>query len=107
MRRGLISTAILSLLLLQACYYGHRESNTQQPDECYLMFIGNLTEATVSVDQQEFVPLLGKLDDPRAAHYKYRIKPGNHMIIVKRHGNLILEKKIYVGPGESREIRIP
>jgi hypothetical protein len=106
MRQGLIAIALLSMLL-QGCYYGHRESNTQQSNECYIMFVGDLNNVSVSIDEQEFAPIPGKADDPRAAQHKYRIKPGNHMILAERDGNLVLQKKIYIGQGETREVRIP
>jgi len=106
MKQGFIAIALLGMLL-QGCYYGHRESNTQQPNECYIMFVGNLNDVSVSVDEQEFVPIPGRTDDPRAAHFKYRVKPGNHMVTAVRDGDLILQKKIFIGQGETREVRIP
>jgi hypothetical protein len=106
MKQGLIIIALLSMLM-QGCYYGHRESNTQQLNECYIMFVGDLTDVMVSIDEQEFVPIPGKTDDPRAAHHKYRIKPGTHMITANRDGDLILQRKIYIGQGETMEIQLP
>ena len=64
MKQGFIAIALLGMLL-QGCYYGHRESNTQQPNECYIMFVGNLNDVSVSVDEQEFVAWRALLPNER------------------------------------------
>ncbi len=85
------------MLLLSAC--GYVEGTVQKAEKSYLVFLGDLEEATVQIDGMEpFTPSLGK---------QYQVSPGKHTVAAFKKENLVLKRVVLLENQVTTEIRIP
>lgn len=102
-RYAIIFLTLLSCLsLLTAGGCGYKEGVKIEEQKAYLYFTGNTQGAEVLVDGAPFT--LGENVSPDDL---YQIEPGQHQIEVKQGGATVINRKLYVGEGISREIQIP
>lgn len=95
--------AILVLLVfcgVTAC--GYKDGVENRDSRSYLYFTGYTKQAEVLVDD---VPLgLGR---HVSSNDRYQIQPGQHLVEVKRQGQSIVRRQIYITEGAAKEIQIP
>ncbi len=85
------------MLLLSAC--GYVEGTVQKAEKSYLVFLGDLEEATVQIDGMEpFTPSSGK---------QYQVSPGKHTVAAFKKENLVLKRVVLLENQVTTEIRIP
>lgn len=103
--------SLISLFLLFAgCSYGRREGTIQKDNISSIRFKGNVIGAVIQVDNGEKVLISDKDTDelnsfnPRQL---YQVSPGKHTIKVSKDDKKVIDKTIYVGTGEIKEINIP
>jgi hypothetical protein len=97
------NVGILVLLVVcgvTAC--GYKEGVENRDSRAYLYFTGNTKQVEVLIDE---VPL--GLERHVSSNDRYQIQPGQHLIEVKRHGQSIVRRQIYVTEGAAKEIQIP
>jgi hypothetical protein len=97
------NVGILVLLVvcgITAC--GYKEGVENRDSRAYLYFTGNTKQVEVLIDE---VPL--GLERHVSSNDRYQIQPGQHLIEVKRHGQSIVRRQIYVTEGAAKEIQIP
>lgn len=93
---------IFALALFAGC--GLHEGTINKEPVSYLVFTGNTEKAMVYIDElQSFSirPSDGEQPD------RYEISPGKHNIKVKREGKILVNRKILLGNGIIKEIKIP
>lgn len=97
------NVGILVLLVVcgvTAC--GYKDGIENRDSRAYLYFTGYTKQVEVLVDE---VPLgLGR---HVSSNDRYQIQPGQHLIEVKRQGQSIVRRQIYVVEGAAKEIQIP
>ncbi len=91
---------IFCLLLTVGC--GYKEGVKIEEQKAYLYFTGNTSGAEIIVDGKSFV-----LGEEVTIDGLFQIEPGQRRIEVKRNGTTVIDRKIYVSDGISREIQIP
>lgn len=105
--------AALVFVLLTGC--GYKEGVIQDEPVSYFRFTGALQGAVVSIDNLEPFELQ-KADssaDDKNNHSEatgpihYRVEPGKHRIIIKKNGQVVVDRIIMLDNGVTREVRIP
>jgi len=85
------------MLLLSAC--GYIEGTVQKAEKSYIVFLGDLEQVTVQIDDSEsFTPSAGK---------QYQISPGKHTVAAFKKENLVLKRIILLENQVTTEISIP
>ncbi len=92
--------SIFCLLLTVGC--GYKEGVKVEEQKAYLYFTGNTAGAEIIVDGTSFV-----LGDEVTVDDLFQIEPGQRQIEVKQNSTTVVNRKIYVSEGISREIQIP
>lgn len=109
-----IITLFLTILLFVAgCGYKEGVRNTEP--QSYLWFTGNTSGAVVYVDDNqpfelEASTLSADSDDTDAQKKSltyYQTTPGKHNVIVKRNGEVVVNRAFMIGNGMTKEIQIP
>lgn len=105
----------LFCMLLVGC--GLTEGVVQKDQRSFLWFTGDTDNAIVQIDDLEPI----ELDKPYVTVMKdgewhrkeksekihYEISPGKHRIIVKKAGQVVVERIVLLGNGAIKEIKIP
>lgn len=109
----LISLSVLLSFFLTGC--GYHEGVIQSDSKSYLWFTGNINNAVVYIDDNAPFSLKTvtyideatgeKKENAELTHYQ--ISPGKHDIIVKRDSIVVVNRKILLGSGITKEISIP
>lgn len=98
-----LTTGILTLLVIcgiTAC--GYKDGVENRDSRSYLYFTGDTKQAEVLVDDVSLD--LGK---HVTTNDRFQIQPGQHLVEVKRHGQSIVRRQIYVTDGAAKENQIP
>lgn len=75
----------------------------QKSSNAFLWFTGNTKDAEVYIDNN--API--SVDDFSIRDVHYQIPSGKHSIVVKRFGTVIVNRRILLGSGITKEIQIP
>ncbi|MDP1675413.1 MAG: hypothetical protein Q8L88_01010 [Bacteroidota bacterium] len=78
---------------------GYNEGVIQKTEKGQLKFVGNVLQATVSIDDGETF-VIDKVD------IVYQIKPGTHSIKVYKNNALVVNRNVFVDNGVTMEIEI-
>lgn len=112
MKKYIAILVILSLATVLGC--GFREGVIQPDSRSFIWFSGNTQDAIASVDKQsEFKIEPNYYVDNRGEKVKksgralYEVKPGKHEIIVKRNGEIIVNRILMISAGATKEVRVP
>lgn len=98
-----IRLCFLSLTItLLLCGCGLNEGVLQKESKSFLWFTGNTKNSVVYID--DLVPI-DLNDEKKSAHYQ--ISPGVHCIIIKNSGFELVNRKVLLGSGITKEITIP
>ncbi len=108
--KRIAATTLLLVCLLGCGYYGHREGSVQVADKSFLQFTGGVEDVEIAIDDGQ----LRKLEfDPNQEggsmipQWLYQLVPGRHRIRLYREDKMILDREIYLGSNETKEIQIP
>lgn len=109
--RTVVCAIVLSLAIFHAgCTYGTREGTVQKDDASSIRFTGNPIGVEIQVDDGRRI-LIAEEDSDEFDAFKprqlYRVTPGKHTVKVYRNSEKVVDKTIYVGTGEIKEIAIP
>lgn len=103
--------AALAVLFLVACTSSY-ESTTQQADDgAYIRLSGNFMGAELTINQQPPIQIREgstrtfQLDNERVALFE--LNPGAQRIRITRGGEVIVNREVYVGRGNTIAIRVP
>ncbi|MDD8018709.1 MAG: hypothetical protein PHP42_10085 [Bacteroidota bacterium] len=78
---------------------GYNEGVIQKSERGQLKFVGNVLQASVSIDDGESF-VLDKAD------VVYQIKPGTHVVKVYKNNQLVVNRNVFVDNGVTMEIEI-
>lgn len=95
--KSMIISAVMFLLM--SCG-GHNEGVILKSEQGFIVFKGDITGVTVSVDNGKSFALDEKTE-------RYQIKPGKHEVKIYRNGDLVLTKVIIIDNQITMEIDIP
>ncbi len=90
---------ILAFFHLVGC--GYKEGTLVKDSVSYLWFTGNIAQANVTIDDRK--PF--ELGKEGLVHYQ--IPPGKHRIIVKKGGEVVVDRILIIGNEITKEIQIP
>lgn len=93
---------VLVALLCGGC--GLKEGIVEKAPKSYLWFTGDIENATVYIDNLSPI-ILNKESSSKLIHYE--ISPGKHSIVVKKSGEVIVDRSVLLGNGITKEILIP
>lgn len=91
-----------ALLLFTGC--GLKEGVIQKEPKSYLWFTGNTDNAIVHIDELEPITLNKKAKSDKI---HYGISPGKHRIVIKKSGEVVVNRIILLGDGTIKEIQVP
>ncbi|WP_020589404.1 hypothetical protein [Desulfobacter curvatus] len=97
--KNLFILCVVGALVFCGC--GITETVIQKEKVSYLNFTGDTVGAIVCIDDLE--PIV--LNNEKNAHYE--ISSGKHHVIVIKNGAEVVNRKVLLGSGSSKEIRIP
>jgi hypothetical protein len=92
----------LAVLLCGGC--GLKEGIVEKEPKSYLWFTGNLKNTTIYIDNLSPI-ILNKENSSETVHYE--LSPGKHSIVVKKSGEVIVDRSVLLGNGITKEIQIP
>jgi len=97
-----LGLVILSTLFIFMSGCGYKEGVISEEKVAYLYFTGNAKGAEVSIDATTvfIVEAVGEEE-----HYK--VSTGNHIVIVRKNGVVVVKRKLLLGDGIAREINVP
>jgi len=98
----LVSTIVSICFLLSSCTY--KETVKAGSDYAYLAFSGILDGSIVLIDGQPVYDLSNS--DPKK-DIRYEIKPGRHLIEVRRGDDVVVRRELMFGVGTVTEVSIP
>jgi len=97
-----ITLILMSLLLLMTAGCGYKEGVSVKEQESFIYFTGNAKGSEVSIDSgNAFVVEKGGSEE----HYK--LAPGKHNIVVRKNGQIVVNRTLLLGDGIAREIQVP
>ncbi|BBO79722.1 hypothetical protein DSCO28_02880 [Desulfosarcina ovata subsp. sediminis] len=107
------SVVLISMVIFLGC--GLKEGVIQKDSQSYLLFTGNTQSAVAYIDDFNPINLTKKINSASEnnGHTKYNketlyeISPGKHKVIVKKDGNVIVERVLLLSGGITKEINIP
>jgi len=100
MKKIVATLSLVLFVLLSGC--GYKEGVTTAEQASYLYFTGNAKGAEVTLDgTSNFVIEEGGPEE----HYK--VTPGKHNIVVKKNGQIFVNRTLLLGDGIAREINVP
>lgn len=101
----------LAVMFLAACTSSY-ESTTQQADDgAYIRLSGNFMGTELSINQQPPIRIREgstrtfRLDNERVALFE--LTPGAQRIRITRDGEVVVNRELYVGRGNTIAIRVP
>lgn len=97
-----LTIVVMSLLFIIMAGCGYKEGVTTSEQASFLYFTGDAKGATVIIDDTSsfVIEQMGEQE-----HYK--VTPGKHTIVVKKHGNVVVKRTLLLGDGIAREIKVP
>lgn len=108
-----LTLAVVAMLVLAGCGY---QEGIRQPDrQSFIWFSGETTEALAIIDDNEpfRVDQAYYVDSDTGERVSkngrtlYQIKPGRHVIIVKKNGQVVVHRDLIIGAGATKEVRVP
>ena len=110
----IIYLGLVILLLCTGC--GLKEGVVQKEPKSFLWFTGNTQNAIVYID--DLSPIIlneshvsagveGDYNKEKSDKIHYEISPGKHSIIVKKMGEEVVNRIVFLGDGITKEIKIP
>jgi len=109
-----IYLGLVLILLFVGC--GLKEGVVQKEPKSFLWFTGNTQDAIVYIDDLAPIVLNDKRSNTsdndnnntnKSSEVHYEISPGKHTVVVKRSGEEVVNRKILLGNGITKEIQIP
>lgn len=95
---------IFTLIALVCGGCGLKEGIVEKEPKSYLWFTGDVKNATVYIDNLSPI-ILNNGSNSETVHYE--ISPGKHSIVVKKSGEVIVDRSVLLGNGITKEIQIP
>ncbi len=102
---------ILLFILLSITSCGLREGVVQKAEKSYIQFTGNWKNAIIQIDNLEPFVLESTYDSNNEQNKKppltYQLTPGKHHLKVKRGGNLLINRVLFLDSQSKMEVIIP
>ena len=107
MKFNFFVSVIVALVLLSGCSSQFQQA-TQVDDQAVIQFIGDLDGYSLSINDQP-IPLDNvesfSLNGETATQFS--VGSGTHVVELRKGGQTLLKRKIYVSNGNVFEVRIP
>ena len=114
--KKLILFVFLSALPLMAvsCGVGYKEGSRQLDNQSFITFTGNVNGAVAIVDGGEpfAVDSLTYKDNQgndvkKSDKTYYQVRPGRHIVVVSKDGQVKVEREILINAGSTQEVWVP
>lgn len=106
-----LAVAGLAFFLLTACTSGYQSTTQQADDGAYIRLSGNFMGTELVINEQTPIRIREgstrtfRLDNERVAVFE--LMPGPQRIRITRDGELLVNRELYVGRGNTIAIRVP
>ena len=107
-----ITVLLAVLLFLASC--GYKEGVVNSERKSYLQFTGNTSGAVVYLDDDQPFELKKNVfaaestdESERESLVHFQTTPGKHTVVVKRDGQVLVNRSFMIGNGMTKEIQIP
>jgi predicted RNA-binding protein len=91
------------IIMTSACSYNtYSSGSTIAEPVSYLYFTGSTVGAEVTIDDKPAF-IVTKSGNKQ----QYKVTPGKHIIIVSKHGEVVIKRNVLLGDGHEKEIHIP
>jgi hypothetical protein len=111
MRHAFYLFVVPFVLLVAGCFsYGTKESVVQKEDSSSIHLSGEAKGTYFKIDENESIYIKNSdKNKPNLRHprHLYRVTPGKHRIRIFKSNSLILDKEVFFGTNEIKEISIP
>lgn len=102
MKSPLILLITLALLLSGGASCAFKEGSSELSNVAALVFIGDAGGAELQIDEEPPIKMSGSGEGVR-----YQIAPGARRVRVWRAGAVIVDRTVFVSPGQSFEVLLP
>ena len=92
---------LLGFVIFALTGCGYTEGVVQSDQKSFIAFTGKVVDAVAYVDQG--APF--SLESERLV--QYQIRPGKHKVVVKRNGQVVVDREVLIGNGMVKEIQVP
>ena len=115
MQNRLAFTLVMCAVLIAAgCGVGYKEGSRQPDPQSFIVFTGNVEGATASVDggtpfavaSLTYKDQSGQ-DVKKAEKTFYQVRPGRHTVVVRKQGEVRVERDVLINAGATLEIWVP
>ena len=89
----------LFCIILFGCAYN--QGVIQKDDVSYLKLTGNLNKISLQIDEDAIIELTNFNNKT-----VYEIKPGVHIVTIRRDNKVIVERKLYFNNQTTREVNV-
>ena len=100
MKRLIAAVLVLLFTFMSGC--GYKEGVQSEERVSYLYFSGNAKGAIVHIDESPAFTV-----EKLGPDEQYKVAPGKHMIIVKKDGQILVQRTLMLGDGIAKEIYVP
>lgn len=83
------------------------EVRSQADSTAYLQFIGDARGLELALDGEAPLALAAGGGSGSVEDVRWSLPSGRHLIELYRHGQVVLRRDLYIGPGETRIIEVP
>jgi len=90
---------IVLAILFMSCG-GHNSGVLEKESAGYIKFLGNITNASVEIDQSTQFTINPETD-------LYKLTPGKHTLKIYRNNNLVVERIIIIQSQNTIEVEVP
>jgi hypothetical protein len=112
--KKLLLLIFLAVLPFIAISCGYKEGSRQLDNQSFLNFTGNIDGAFAVIDGGEPFPIEPVTykdsqanDVKRADKTYYQVRPGRHSVLVKKDGQVKVEREVLINAGSTKEIWVP
>ena len=112
--KKLILFGMLPALALMALSCGYKEGSRQPDNQSFLAFTGNVNGAVAVVDGGEpFEVDSLTYKDSQGSDVKksdktyYQVRPGRHSVVVRKEGQVKVEREVLIDAGSTKEVWVP
>jgi hypothetical protein len=108
-----LTVMVMAVFVFSGCGY---QEGIRQPDrQSFIWFSGEISNAVAIIDNNEPFKVeqnyyVDSDTGERVSKNRrtlYQLRPGRHVIIVKKNGQIIVHREVLIGAGATKEVRVP
>jgi hypothetical protein len=113
-KRLAFALVMCAAIIAAGCGGGYKEGSRQPDPQSFIVFTGNVEDATASIDggtpfavaSLTYKDQSGQ-DVKTAERTFYQVRPGRHMVVVRKQGEIRVERDVLINAGATLEVWVP